>query len=53
MSSDSDAVDGRVGSYIKLRSRKKFAEWKLKTEYLPSKQGCKLFLTGKTEVASE
>ena len=36
MSSDSGTGDGRGSSYIKLRIRKKFAEWKHNTEDLVS-----------------
>ena len=54
MSSDSEEGASRGGgSYIKLRSRKKFAEWKRKTEALASQQGYKRYLTSKVAVMSE
>ena len=54
MSSDSDeGTSSRGGSYIKLRSRKKFAEWKRKTEALASQQGYKRYLTTNVAVVSE
>lgn len=54
MSSGSDnETRGRKSSYIKLTGRKKFAEWKRKTEALAAQQGYMRFLKSEVEVPTE
>ena len=54
MSSGSDnEAAGNKSSYIKLTGRKKFAEWKRKTEALAAQQGYKRFLMSEVEVPTE
>ena len=54
MSSGSEnETTGSKSSYIKLTGRKKFAEWKRKTEALAAQQGYKRFLKNEVEVPTE
>ncbi len=51
-SSENEGAKHKSG-YIKLTSRKKFAEWKRKTEALAAQQGYLRFLNNDVQVASE
>ena len=51
-SSENEGTKHKSG-YIKLSSRKKFAEWKRKTEALAAQQGYLRFLNNDVQVASE
>ncbi len=51
--SENDGGGSKTSGYIKLTGRKKFAEWKRKTEALAAQQGYSRFLINDIQVATE
>jgi hypothetical protein len=51
--SENDGVGSKTSGYIKLTGRKKFAEWKRKTEALAAQQGYSRFLINDIQVPTE